>query len=542
MFNHFRILIALLLGFAGAASPSHAQSLRYAPEKGQSFTYDFEIEVNGPSVVTKFNGSTSYLVDMVDDNQLKLTYHGGLLESVKRKQSSSDFPSFPAVPKPRFPIGGPFETTQFKGTIQTTHPITISRQGKVLKMEGDSQLPFLLGNLSLLPFEPLPTEGEQSWTEDLGTIVNSTSESPRMRFGFHAPFGPFSHKESKTIQPATEKANYSLEKKDDQSIVFKKSYRLQTAATQDIASLEMSGEGTWTFNRKDRFPDSLDMRLALKHNEDNVSITLPMTVTYKRVSPEALALRVAEAKQKAAQAKEYAEQPITASVKKELLKSLESNDPIEVKNALDKLAKKTNVSSDMEIAKSVEKLLKHPSLLVVLAAEKALPIWSPTYSKTYEINKRYRGPLHVDSTGQAVDKSTPLFVGQIVQVQEFGTAWMAAKIQKLLSDGQVEVGVLMDGRVIRSLSLARKSIQLAPDEVEQPDRPEPPSSASTAREWSDRTGKFRVLARFIKLVDGIVFLQTEEGKELKIMLNRLSDSDKSFALEASEDSEDPFKS
>ena len=72
------------------------------------------------------------------------------------------------------------------------------------------------------------------------------------------------------------------------------------------------------------------------------------------------------------------------------------------------------------------------------------------------------GPLHVPSTDKPVDSSTPLFVGQIVQAQEFGNVWQSAKVQRLQTDGKVELGLWMAGRVIRSMVLARRNIQLAP--------------------------------------------------------------------------------
>lgn len=539
MHTPIRYLVLFLLAIAVCVSPSVAQSLRYASEKGQIFTYDFDIEVENPSLTTKYTGSTTYVVDSLDDQQLSLTYQGGLVESVKRKDSSTGFPAFPSVSIPRIPIGGPFGETKFKGRTQTTNQITMSRLGKVIEMGGDSQLPFLLGNLSLLPFEPLPEEGDESWTAGLGVRVDSTSESSRSRFGFAAPLGPFADRETKTIQPASEVASYVREKKVDALMVFKKTYKISTPENRDMTAIEMTGEGKWTFNLTDHLPEALEMRLKLQHKEENVAVTYPIKLSYKRVAPEVVALRAAEVKQKAIEAKELAERPITAAEKQELLNGLASANPLDIKTALDRLAAKSNVRPDPDFAKAVETLLKHPSPFVVYAAEKALPIWSPSSSKKYETNKLYRGPLFVPSTGKTVDKSTPLFVGQIVQVMEFGTAWLPAKIQKLLADGQVEVGILMDRRAVRSITVTRRSIQLAPDEVEQPDRPEP-SSASKAREWSDSTGKFKLRATLLKQVDGLVYLQTEEGKELKIAFNRLCDADKAFVLDFNGSSENPF--
>jgi len=535
--------LCAVVGIAWFNSLAMAETLQYGKEQGQKFTYDFDIEADAPGQITKYKGTTEYTVDSMSNEQIRVTFQGGLQQTVKTKGSSSSFPQIPIGPIFSPGFGSPFANANFMGRNQTRNRITMTRRGRVLAMEGDSQLPFLLGNLSLLPFEPLPDTDEEKWTVDFGVSINS-SEGPIKRFGFFAPFGsfagPFADREPKRIQTASEVAEYSIQSKGDQQIVVKKTYKLQTGETLDKEAFEITGEGSWTFNVKECVPEAMDMRLKVQRKEDNVSVTIPITLKFQRVPPEELEKRAAVAKQKAAEAKELAERPLTQAEKQELLVALSSSAPFDLKNALDKLALKTVAESDPEIVNAIQKLLKNESQMVVDSAERSLAKWSPSFKKKYEINKLYKGPLHVPSTDKPVDSSTPLFVGQIVQAQEFGNVWQSVKVQRLQNDGKVEVGLLMAGRVIRSMVLARRSIQLAPDEVEQPDRANELEIKRDVREWEDRTGKFKLQASFVKLVDGTVYLKTNDAKEIKVPLERLSNADRDYVKLAEENAENPF--
>jgi hypothetical protein len=143
-------------------------------------------------------------------------------------------------------------------------------------------------------------------------------------------------------------------------------------------------------------------------------------------------------------------------------------------------------------------------------------------------------------------------------MREHGTVWQAAVIQRLLADDRVDVGFLMRGKPFRTITLSRRDIQLAPEEVEQPARPKDWNSESTKgsepakvveksevsvedyREWLDSTGRHKIKARFLRLVDDAVYLQTEDNGERKIPLARLSEKDQAFAKQAEENKDNPF--
>jgi hypothetical protein len=539
-------------------SPTEDDAMQYGKEKGQTFTYEFDIEATVPDGKTSYKGTTNYTVEELSDDQLRLVYRGGLQEYDKPKENSTGFPSFP---RPVIPagFGGPFANSEFRGRMQTSNRLTLNRKGDVLSMEGDSQLPFLLGNVSLLPFEPLPSEGNEKWTHDFGVTINSLNQSSSRRFGYYRPFGPFSTRETQKIQAASESGEYVIESKTPQTVVVKKTYHLKTAAVQG-ESIEMTGEGKWIFHLTEKIPESGDFQLKLSQQENNVTVAVPITVKFQRVPPEVIAKRLEEAQQKAVAAKEEADRPLTERERSDILRAIERGTQFEAKDALEKLASKTPQAPDPEIAGAVEKATKHSSTMVVHFAERALPKWAPEFNIKYEINKLYKGPLHVPSTDKAVDSKTPLYVGQIVQMQEHGSAWQAAVVQRLKPGDQVEVGFLMGGNPVRTVTLPRRKIQLAPEEVNQPPRPKDPpkdsreepimesdknTTASSAvdsdfREWLDSTGRHRVTARFLRLLDGSVYLKTENGSERKIPLERLSDKDQAFAKQAEETKDNPF--
>jgi hypothetical protein len=69
----------------------------------------------------------------------------------------------------------------------------------------------------------------------------------------------------------------------------------------------------------------------------------------------------------------------------------------------------------------------------------------------------------------------------------------------------------------------------------------PPSVIeSDLREWLDSTGRHKIKARFLRLIDGTVYLKSESGSERKIPLERLSEKDQAFAKQAEETKDNPF--
>ena len=55
------------------------------------------------------------------------------------------------------------------------------------------------------------------------------------------------------------------------------------------------------------------------------------------------------------------------------------------------------------------------------------------------------------------------------------------------------------------------------------------------RTWTDQSGEFRVKARLVSVTEGIVVLKKNDGKKLRVPLNKLSESDQDYAQDAMSD-------
>ena len=555
MSHHCCVRVAAL--FAGivciatsqTAALAQQSGMRYQWEKGKQFAYEVTVTVDTPTEVTSYKGITRYTVESSDEKQSQLTYRGGTSESTKSKASARPRGFGPFGPfgpgRPSFP--DPFSRPTFAGKIQTTNRITMSSRGGVLALDGDSQLPYLLGNVSLLPFETLPESGEQTWKVDSGIAITEGGDDRRGRFG---PFDPFGSNDPKSVQAASEITTYTIASKDPQKVTVKKSYQLKTPKVGDKPAYDMQGTGTWTFNPQERVPEALDFKHNLVVDVENTKITVPITVAYRRLSTEELAKLDSDAKAKqeeaarvAAEMKTKKEAPLTADERQTTLTALGSGNTTAILDSLALLVGKTPKDEDSEIAAAIRPLLAHENKKVAEDAHKALAAWSPDYKRKAKLNEEYNRPSPVDSTGRAITESTVLYPGQIVQIRYSPSFWFPADVLETLGDGKVMVRTRGFGN--RDMTLPRAQIQLAPDEVDQPKKPESlAGDTQKPRTWLDSTGKHKIEATFLGIEENNVKLHRTDGKELSVPLNRLSAADQEIAKKmqaAAAASDNPFE-
>lgn len=573
-----RCAVALCLAYVLTFMPKSvsADELLYLWKPQQKFSYNITVTVEENDKTTTFQGMTHYEVTSANAEQMKLNYRGGLPEQVKMKQSNRA--SGPFGPRGMGPFGprgfggppSPFSRPSFTGKVQTNNQIIITPKGRVLSMEGDSQLPFLLGNVSLLPFETLPKGEQKQWVVDSGVSISEESENDRPGFGprgAFGPFGPFSNRENKSVQAATEVTRYNIESEKDNLVSIRKSYQL-TSPGADQESFEMNGTGTWVFDKEENIPHSLELSAKLIVREGNSSNTYPITIKYTRVTPAELAKLEAEAKKaaeeaahKAALAKAEAEAPLSTEAKSSALAALAGTDTEAMLAALTMLAAKSPQSTDNELVASLTKLLPHPDKKIAEAARTALTKWSPEFKRKHDLNKAYEGPGPIGSSDLEVESTTPLYVGQIIQFQESGSFWYAGRIKQLLAGNKVQVESLAWGKPNRELTLARRNLQLAQPEVDQPARALTQSASSNSlasqpgsranspsspveiksdlRTWSDKTGRFKMEATFVSEENGSVKLLRKDGKQAVIPLDKLSEADQAFVKKTLD--ENPFE-
>lgn len=533
MVRRFCPTIVLGLGvsmFVGLAAS--AQELRYQPQPDAKFAYRFEIVVDGDDETITYKGMTKYTIVASENDRVRLTYHGGLSESKKFKGQRGG-PFGRRMGPPSFP--SPFSRPTFAGKVTTTNQITMSSRGDVSAMKGDSQLPYLLGNVSLMPFETLPEGSEKSWTVDSG--VSITKNEDRDRFGGRfGPMGPFGqgNNEPKSVQAASEIARYEITGQQDDRVAISKSYQLTMPAGDKDQSFEMSGTGIWTFDRAEGMPHAMDIQYKLVVTSGNSKVTVPIHVKYDRVSNEEVARLEAAAKAAAEEramaakaAKEEAERPLTETELAAAMADLGSGDDAKIKQQLDLLAKKSLQDPSPEVAAAIQSHLESDNKDLRSAAHNALMRWSPEYKEIKDLEKAYGGMGVVKSTGREVNSLTPLYVGQIVQVQEHGPFWHAGEITELKDDGSVVVQKRGGGK--RKITVARRKVQLAPEALPQPNKPATAVAAGNApRTWADATGRFKIEATLLRVENGGAVLHRTDGREVTVPVDKLSSADQDY--------------
>ena len=556
---------------ATADSQSPAR-LQYAPKSGQKYSYEFEIAIRGADETTFYKGTTHYTVDDVTDQQIRLTYRGGLHESTKMHESrkAGTIPFGPRVVPHPHPMSV-FGRTDMLGKTQTTNHITLSRQGHVLVLDGSSHLPFLLGNVSLIPFEALPAGDDNEWSSDSGVSIESNDLPSRFPF---RPMWSLGLANQESVQAASEVIRYQRDKSDGPLTVVRKTYEMTTPDTGDRETFHMTGQGTWKFDSQQSIPHSSEMKYTLVVKDRNTTTTFPIELKFSLLTPERLAqleverkaaeekfAKIAEEqKAEAEKRKAEAERQLSVQEKKETLAALASGDHFKVHSTLMQLMQRKPKEPDPEIVAAARKFLNDDRGLGMLA-DRVLQQHDPKH----RINHEYTRPGAVPSTGLTVDASTKLYVGQIVQVHEHGR-WVAAEISELLASGDVAI-IYRGWGSNRRGTFRRADVQLAPPEVDQPRRnaaetvaTAPATSATESvpavasativattiksRSWSDVSGAFRVDALYLGKQGENVRLRRNDGTEITVPLARLSADDQRYVATLLEEAQrlgNPFE-
>ena len=156
-----------------------AEPLRYKIGPNDVIPYTVTITADTPASIETLKGVIAFTGKQVEGDTLTVEYSGGLTKSVKSKtRSSGPFgggfgrrPGGPPIPR------GPFDRPDYRGLVQSTSTLVLTNMGGIENMRGDSQLPYLLGNLSLLPFESLPVDEAKEWKDGSGLTITSRSSS-----------------------------------------------------------------------------------------------------------------------------------------------------------------------------------------------------------------------------------------------------------------------------------------------------------------------------------------------------------------------------
>ncbi len=448
-------------------SSASAQSLDYQLAKDQVVPYRVTVTATLPSSVETLSGLIAFTGKGMDGENQIIEFKGGLTKSTKSTSPRTmpfrgGFRGRPGGGPPR----GPFDQPDFRGLTQSTSTLVISSKGDVESMRGDSQLPYLLGNLALMPFDRLPAEGETAW--DDGTSLTITSKEETSRFG--PRFGPFARgNNEKTTTGGGEKSEFKVQQDDGKLVSIRKTYSLASpAATSKDTGFEMKGAGTWVFNRELGMSESMDFKVDMTVKSENTSAKIPLTVQWNRIPEqeyndflkqreEVRAAAIAKAKQPAKPVK------ISESNKKQILSKLSHSQWGVVWGELQSLSRSRMsglVSEDMDIMVLVAGLRSNSNDRVKAAAEVIWKKWGDSFEE------------------------------------------LASPAQK------AEVAGTMDA--------TNPFVIESEDEMKGP------------RQWSDKTGRFKIEAEFVALEGTMVVLKGKDGKQIKVDKTRLSTVDQAF--------------
>ena len=164
------------------------------------------------------------------------------------------------------------------------------------------------------------------------------------------------------------------------------------------------------------------------------------------------------------------------------------------------------------------------------AAEPNSPSSEPPPPVAAKPRKAYPVSIAVPSHSQFVPEDAKLKPGTKLQAC-YGSKWNPITHLSHNADGTLNVrwddyGPAYDCSMVREQLIIRKT------ELKKLRKPAAkaaaPSSEPEFRTWSDATGKFKVRAKLLRKSDTTVTIVTEEGREVKVPISKLSEADQAF--------------
>ena len=575
--NGYAICLLATIVFATSA---HGQALRYRWASGQKLAYEVEINADLPDKFETLTGAIQYQLK-AGGTPAKVTYSGGLTKATTKKPGaaprSPGFGPFGAGFGPAAGPPGPFErrVNPFKGLERTTNDLVIDGRGSVSAMTGSSQLPYLLGNLSLLIFEPLPEGNEKNWKYDSGVTISEKKENRRNRFDPFGPFGPFGNQSDgpEKTSAATQAVSFALQNESGQLSTYTKTFHLNSPDGE--TAFKIDGTGKWTFNRQLGASESMDFSQRLTISDGNVSIVVPVRIKYKRLSSQELMdyekkrLAAAEQSRVAALKSSYqnggylppSNLPITADMK------LPPNLLIQWKKDATNYWAGTVVEelSDGSVrAKEVggrRRVFPFPRgrlQLVPKDIDQPKSISAATLTSLYaqaesagrveEARKKehekllQRAKAKPDAAIPSDERQQILAGLRSGDYLEMERALQLVAARTPRKDGELNQAVTkatehFDGMVQLIAKAALPKVLPGPS-------PSSPTTASTRRPetlrtWTDKSGKYKIEATYLGIDgDNVVLKRKKDGREVKVPIARLSDADQA-AIQALQP-ENPF--
>ncbi|MFZ9793686.1 MAG: HEAT repeat domain-containing protein, partial [Gemmataceae bacterium] len=187
--------------------------------------------------------------------------------------------------------------------------------------------------------------------------------------------------ENEEARSAREKVSYEIIQGTADSVKIKKRYQLVTDdKVKGKPRREMQGEGEQTFDPKQGVFRSQAISYELNLNDENITLTIPITVSYRLLSTEegiAKLKQIEESRQKAAENLKKMQEPlqVTKDDLKGLLEQIKTTNKSQARAAIDKLARATPEGDKEEVCKALLQALQSGDHFTKISAAKALAVW-----------------------------------------------------------------------------------------------------------------------------------------------------------------------
>lgn len=385
----FRGLVALSFAIVGAFSVARAgdeaaPKLRYDWKSGSTVAYEVSITADRPDAEDKLSGVITFTVKSAGDEQLEITYTGSLgrKETPKPGSQSSSGPRRPGPPSRS--TGGPrgfLGSTTMTGLTWQTNELRLTKTGDFLSLKGSSHLPYLLGNLSLLPFENLSAEPKNAWEHGSGATISETGDRSRVP----GPPG-FRNDEDKNkkVTAGGEVVRYAVERREGSKVTLRRTSELTSAATEGKApKFTLKFDGKVEFDADRGVTTSSESKGKLTLQGDNVTIDVPLIVKLRLLSDEERQQieqdkkdQIAKAKQQQEDATAKLKQPLTEEERADIIAKLKGTNIAFIGQTLQMLAKREPAPEDQAIAVAIKPHLESKFPVIRGWAEGTWKTWS----------------------------------------------------------------------------------------------------------------------------------------------------------------------
>jgi S1-C subfamily serine protease len=246
----------------------------------------------------------------------------------------------------------------YGGMNNSQGQVLLTRDGEITSMKGDSSLPFLVGTYGGLVIDKLPYSGETSWeSRNVCSLSVTTTQEDTSPFGgsfpgrlggrFRSPFEPRPQQQT-TVVPAVETTSWKLGPRNGNIQLLNKHYEFATSEKdKDTKLVEMSGDGTVSFDVTKGIPQECKMTFNYRGTRGNVTVRIPITFSYQLYGSQTREEWLQQGKEALAKSKadrEAASTSGTSSTPSSSLNPAKQDNLAKAREHLEKIGSATNPS------------------------------------------------------------------------------------------------------------------------------------------------------------------------------------------------------